>query len=183
MLNPENFVSCRAQVLFFNFRDERLPIDDFGVGPQAFQVVQVACFGQEGMHDDVAPVLQDPRTLFVAFCRRGLVSAGFHLNPYFVSQGVHLTSARARGDHKKVHDGRHASQIEDDGIFTAEFFAKFGDLTGVFQAALQPGLGGGIGDDGGNGDAPRGNLTVRPNFRRDSTIVLTTKHPINQRTH
>ena len=111
------------------------------------------------MHNDVTPILQDPRTLFVAFCRRGLMSARLHLNTNLVRQRMHLTSARTGRDHEEIHDWCDKRQIEDDGLFTAVFLAKFGNVAGIFQAALQPGLGGGIGDGSGNGDAPSGQST------------------------
>lgn len=107
------------------------------------------------MQDNIAPVLQDPRTLFVAFGRGRLVTSRFHLDTDFVRQGVHLTSARAGRDHKKIHDRRDPGQIEYDCILTTVLFAKPGDLAGVFQAALQSNLRSGGDNCGGNGEAPK----------------------------
>lgn len=107
------------------------------------------------MQDDIAPVLQDPRTLLVPFRGRRIMTAGFHLDTNFVSEGVHLPSAGSGRDDEKIHDRCHASQIKDNRVFAAVFLTDFGDMAGIFQAALQPRLRGGIGDDGGNGEAPR----------------------------
>ena len=102
------------------------------------------------MQHDVAPVLQDPRTLFVPFSGRWLVTAGFHLHSDFVAERVHLPGAGTGRDHEKVHDRRDAGQIEDDCILTTILFAQLGNVAGVFQTALQSVLGTGGGDGGGN---------------------------------
>lgn len=135
------------------------------------------------MHDDVAPVLQDPRALFVALGGRRLVSTSLHLDSNFVSQSVHLASVGARRNDEEVHNRRDACQIENHGIFTAVFLAKFCNMAGIFQAALQPGLGGGIGDGSRNGDAPEGILKTRLDLRRGSTLILTTDNSVHQWTH
>ena len=137
------------------------PVDSFSVRPQSFQIVQITSFGQKRVQDDVTPVLQDPRALFVTFGSERFISASFHLDSHFISQRMHLTNIRAGRDDEKIHNRRHAGQIEYNGIFTAVLLAKFCNMAGIFQAALQPRLRGGIGDGGGNGDAPEGNLRTR----------------------
>lgn len=89
------------------------------------------------------------------------MSASLHLDSNFVRQGVQLASARTGRNDEEIHDGCDTRQIENDGVFTSVFLAKFGNMAGIFQAALQPGLGGRIGDGGGNGDAPRCNQKSR----------------------
>ena len=115
------------------------------------------------MQDDIAPVLQDPRALFVTFGRGRLVTTGFHLDPDLVGQSVHLASARAGRDHKKVHDRRNPREIEHDRILTPVLFAKPGNVAGVFQAALQSIFGSGGDNCGGNGKAP---TTIENTFKK-----------------
>ena len=133
--------------------NNRAPIDPLGIGPQSFEVVQFARLGQERMQDDIAPVLENPRTLFVSLGRRGLVTARLHLHADFIAERMHLADIRARGDHEKIHDRCHTGQIEYHRVFTAVLFTQLGDETGVFQAALQPGILR-AGNNGGNGETP-----------------------------
>lgn len=109
------------------------------------------------MQHDITPVLHDPRTLFVAFGRRRLVSAGLHFHASFVAQRMHLARVRARRDDEKVHDRSDARQIEDDGVLATEFFANLCDMAGVFQTLLETGIRG-FGDDG-NSSTP-GNVEI-----------------------
>ncbi len=135
------------------FGEDIFPIDAFRIGPQAFEIVQLARIGQEDVDDDIAPVLQDPRTLFVPFGRRRFISAGLHQDANFVSQRVHLANIGAGCNDEKVHNRRDRRQIKYDDVLTAILFAEFGNVTRIFQAALQSGCcGGGCG--GRNSETP-----------------------------
>ena len=82
------------------------------------------------------------------------MSPGFHLHADFVTESVHLACAGSRCDDEKIHDRRHTSQVKHHRVLTAVLFANFGNMAGVFQAALQSVLGSGGGNGGGNGNAP-----------------------------
>ena len=163
------------------------PVDAFGVRPKSLKIVKFASFRQKRMQHDVAPVLQDPRTLFVSFRCGRLVSAGFHLNSDFIAQGMHLTDAGPGGDYEKIHDRSNSGQIEYHCVLTAILFAQFGNVAGIFQAALQTVLRGGGGDGGGNSKTPRNkSKNLRGSFSisrtRQSTVVRGSPSSIQGRT-
>ena len=109
------------------------------------------------MEHDVAPVLQNPGTLFVSFGRGGLVTAGFHLHTNFIGECMHLAGAGSGGDDEEIHNRGDAGEVKDHRILTAILFAEFGNVASVFQAALQTILGAGCGNGGGNGKTPEAN--------------------------
>ena len=113
------------------------PVDPLRIGPKSFQIIKITSFRKKGMQHNVTPVLQDPRTLFVTFRCGRLVTARFHLDPHFITECMHLTSTGSRGNHEKIHNRSNPRQIEYDGLLTTIFFAQFGNVAGVFQAALQ----------------------------------------------
>ena len=117
--------------------DHRPPVNSFGVSPKTLQVIKLASFRQKRVQNDVTPILQNPGTLLIPFRGGGFVPTGFHLDPDFITERVHLTCAGSGRDHEKIHDRCDAGQVEYHCILTAILFAHLGYVAGVFQTALQ----------------------------------------------
>lgn len=122
------------------FPGNRFPIDAASVCPETFQIVQVACFGQHDMQDDVPPVLQQPRTDSLTLRAGHGISPRLHQDSRFTRQRGHRARVVTGRDDKVVHNRSDRCQIQDHGLFAAKFLTSPRNLASIGQALLLPSL-------------------------------------------
>ena len=104
---------------FGRLAEDGLPVDDLGIGPQAFEIVRGPRLGREDVQHDVAVVLQNPVADAVALETETLRSEFVHHAVDLLGDGVHLSPAVAAADHEEVDDGRDAGEIEHADVLAA----------------------------------------------------------------
>ena len=93
------------------------PGDARGVGPQAFEAVELAGLGEEDVHDDVAVVDEHPGRVGQAFGgARFHVGALAHLLLDLVDDRAHLTGVRRAGHDEVLDDAHDGSDFEDEDV-------------------------------------------------------------------
>lgn len=116
---------------------EWLPIDLWCVAPEMFEVVEFASFRREDVQDDVTVVLQNPCFRITTFDTDSRAAAPFlHQLLDLFGDGPHLASTGRRRDHKKIHDRRDLSHVEDKGVFALEVCAGLRGQAGQFATGL-----------------------------------------------
>lgn len=101
------------------------PVDARSVGPQAFEIVHCAGFGEEGVHNDVAVILELPGTCGIGpFGSLRPIAAGLHHDANFVQQSRHGPRVGRCRDDKIIDDRGDRRQIQDDGVPAPEVFGE-----------------------------------------------------------
>ena len=111
-----------------------LPVHTRGIGPEVFEIVELARLGTEDMQDDVAEVMQNPTRILLALDTKGARPGRAHHTIDLFRNGAHLPTAGAGGDHEIIDDGGDFSQVEDESLFPAGVFSGLGTQTGGLKA-------------------------------------------------
>ena len=143
---------------------ERLPLDERGVGPEVFEVVEGAALGGEDVQHGVAVVLENPSFGSAAFDTDARTAAVLlHQQLDLFRDGSHLACAGRGGHDKEIGDRRDWDQIEHDGLFALEVFAGLSGEAGQFAAGLlafgQSRCGRFVAGRGGDGDVSENSLS------------------------
>ena len=113
------------------------PIDFFGVRPEFFELVVIACVAIEHVNQHIAVVLDNPFARIVPFHTDAVVTNGTHGGIDFFNNRMHLAPTDAGGQHEVIEHRRQAAKVEDVNVLAFVVGSRLGCKTGPLNGGCQ----------------------------------------------